>query len=364
MGVLDTIIKGAMKMRYPEVMPPVLKFDKKKNAEYLAKELGSEAKQVKKVRDAAVKRIAEGDYDPYFDVSKRFPVDRQKYPIASQPNQTLQVLPAKSETIEKYRKLYNNPESIKRLQEAYLKGLDIPETQGWYFMGQLEKEFMDEYGEEQGRKMFTAMFADPMASWTGGADPTSNLLMATYDNFRKAQGAQLPERAFDFPYPIGGRFLSTNADQARKLEKAGEINPMTNPKRFNFSTNFQGAADRATMDEQMMRIGYGMNVPVPKTYGAVEEVAMELADKNRTTPMGFQEVTWHGGSNKIGKPMIEFVNEAIERTSAVTGMKPAEVVKGMVKGSIPIFGVTAAVMNEPKVDINGILDYLSSVEGK
>jgi len=357
MSILDDIIRAAMRGRYPEVMPPVLKFDKKKGKEYLAKELGPEAKQVKKARDAAVKRVNAGDYDPYFDVSERFPVDRQNYPIASQPNQTLQVLPAKQETIEKYRQIYNNPESKKRLQEAYLKGLDIPETQGWYFMGQLEKEFIDEYGPEQGRKMFTAMFADPMAAWTGGADPTANLLMATYDNFRKVQGSNLPEKAFDFPYPIGGRFLGTNAAQARKVEAAGEINPRTNPKRFNFSTNFQGAADRATMDEQMMTMGYGMNVPTPNTYGAVEEVAMELADKNRTTPMGFQEVAWHGGSGKIGKPMIQFVNEAIERTSSVTGMKPQDVVKGMVRGSIPIFGVGAAGMVQQNQNQSDILNY-------
>ena len=47
MSILDDIIRAAMRGRYPEVMPPVLKFDKKKGKEYLAKELGPEAKQVK-----------------------------------------------------------------------------------------------------------------------------------------------------------------------------------------------------------------------------------------------------------------------------------------------------------------------------
>jgi len=182
--------------------------------------------------------------------------------------------------------------------------------------------------------------------------------MASFDNYRKAQGANLPENTFNYPYPIGGRFLGNNAKSASKIEAAGGINPTTNPKRFNFSTNFQGAGDRATMDEQMMTIGYGMQAPTPKTYGAVEEVAIELADKKGVTPMKFQEVVWHGGTGKEGKPMIQFVNEAIERTSAITGLTPKEVIRGMVKGSIPVFGVGAAA---PMT--NDILNYFSNLEG-
>jgi hypothetical protein len=357
-NLLDDIIKFALRQRYPNVTPPVTKFDKKKDKEYLAKSESPEAKAVKKLRDATQRRINAGDYDPYFNIADRFTVDRYKYPVASQPNQTLSVLPAKQETIDKYRKLYGNPQSKRNLLEAYEKGIDRPDTSDWYFMGQLEQEFINEYGEELGRKKFQEMFADPMAAWTGGADPQANLLMAMFDNYRRTQGAKLPENTFDYPYPIGGRFLGNNAKSASKIEAAGGINPTTNPKRFNFSTNFQGAGDRATMDEQMMTIGYGMQVPTPKTYGAVEEVAIELADKKGVTPMKFQEVVWHGGTGKEGKPMIQFVNEAIERTSAITGLTPKEVVRGMVKGSIPVFGVGAAA---PMT--NDILNYFSNIEG-
>lgn len=362
MAVLDDFIKLALQGRYPEVMPPIMKTDKGKT--FAAKQLSAEANQVKKVRDAANKRIQAGDYDPYFDISKRFPVDRTKYPEASQPNQTLQVMKKKPETVEKYRKMYNDPEALKRLQEAYMRGLDIPDTSGWYFMGQLENEFIQEFGEEAGPKMFSAMFSDPMAAWTGGADPTANLLMATFDNFRRMQGDELPSATHQYPFPIGGRFLGTNAFQAEKLAKQGTIDSQMNPKRFNFKTNFEGADDRATMDEQMMTIGYGMKAPSPGTYGNAEEPIFELADKAGTTPMNFQEVTWHGGSGKVGKPMIQFVNEAIERTSAVTGMKPADVVKGMVRGSIPIFGLGAAA-TIPGTDVRtqDVLSYIGQSNG-
>ena len=73
--------------------------------------------------------------------------------------------------------------------------------------------------------------------------------------------------------------------------------------------------------------------------------------------MKFQEVVWHGGTGKEGKPMIQFVNEAIERTSAITGLTPKEVVRGMVKGTIPLFGTAVAA---PMTD--DILNYFSKLE--
>ena len=59
--------------------------------------------------------------------------------------------------------------------------------------------------------------------------------------------------------------------------------------------------------------------------------------------------------------MIQFVNEAIERTSKVTGLDPKEVVKRMVRGSIPIFGLGGAAALTP-TDTRDILNYLISTE--
>ena len=134
---------------------------------------------------------------------------------------------------------------------------------------------------------------------------------------------------------------------------------------FNFSTNFQGASDRATMDEVMSTVGYNMQVPVSGTYGLAEKPVHMLADKFGTDPRKMQEVIWHGGKGKEGKPMIQFVNEAVERTSSLTGMKPKDVVKGMVRGNIPIYGVGAAAtgagilgsFNQPNEQ--DLLSYLS-----
>lgn len=372
MSILDDILRQALRIRYPDVMPPILKQDPKKLpkgnkfgprepflAKVPSKEQGLLSKEISNIQG----NINKGEYDPFFDVSKRFDVDPARYPVASGPNQTLDITPVKPETIKKYENYYGNPESFKNLQEAYLKGLDIPDSDKWYFMGQLEKEFIDEYGQSMGPSMFKKMFADSMASWTGGMDPTANFRAAMFKNFMDFKNTNLSDETFDYPYPLGGRFFGGNIKEAKKVEREGGINPKTNPKRFNFSSNFLGARDRATMDEQMTKIQTGgeISVPVPATYGLSERPVHRLADKFSTDPRNVQEVIWHGGTGKVGKPMIQFVNEAIERTSKVTGLDPKEVVKRMVKGSIPIFGIGgAAAVNTG--DTRDILNYLNSTE--
>ena len=342
-SILDDVLRFALRGRYPQVVPPIKMPKEGKPGQFFDQKVPSpEQKALTKAMAKIQKLINEGEYEPFFDVSKRFDVDRTKYPEAAAPNRTLSLVPKKPETIAKHDELYGGPEAMKKLQEAYLKGLDIPDTDKWYFMGQLEKEFIDEYGPGTGEKMFKKMFADSMATWTGGMDPTANLRAAMFENFMNFKKSGLPVDAHQFPYPIGGRFLSTNVTQAQKLRnQGGLIDPIANPKRFNFSTNFLGAADRATMDEQMTKLvvpGKGK----PDFYGSAEKPVHRLADKYNTDPRNVQEVIWHGGTGKVGKPMIQFVNEAIERTSRITGLTPKEVVKGMVKGSIPIFGLTAA----------------------
>ena len=357
-SILDDVLRFALRGRYPQVVPPVQAIDKTTGKVFSQKVPSPEQKALTKEMAKIQKLINEGEYDPFFDVSKRFDVDRTKYPTAAAPNQTLDIMPGKPETIAKYEEMYGGPEAFKNLQEAYLKGLDIPDSDKWYFMGQLEKEFIDEYGPGTGEKMFKKMFADSMASWTGGMDPTANLRAAMFENFMNFKKSGLPEAANQYPYPIGGRFLSTNVKQAQKLRnQGGLIDPKTNPKRFNFSTNFLGAGDRATMDEQMSRIAFGGNVPVPGTYGLSEKPVHKLADKFGTEPREAQGVMWHGGTGKIGKPMIQFVNEAIERTSRITGLSPKDVVKGMVKGSIPIFGLTAAASMPQNMQMD-LLNYM------
>ena len=377
-------VMGYAGNRYPRMLPPILQQDPKKlpvvdkvkmlgpSKPYLAKNLSAEALDFLKARRAVQKRIDAGDYDPYFDVSKRADVDPSNYPDAAAPNQTLAIIPKRPDTIKTRTAELTGPAVEKRLEEAFKKGLQIPDSDRWYFMKQLEDEFIKEYGVTAGRHMFVRMFADPMAATTGGADPKSNLITAAYGNYALKAAGQMPEKGYNMPAPVGGRFIGGNAEQFNKMitQSAG-VTP-DNPKRFNFSTNFQGARDRATMDEQMSKVGFGKNMPPVGTYGLAELPVHNLAAKYGTDPRNVQEVIWHGGTGKAGKPMIQFVNEAIERTRALTGKSPQEVLrKAILRAEMPLYSVGAGTaglaaanaQKDRKVPAADILNYLRSQGG-
>jgi hypothetical protein len=113
------------------------------------------------------------------------------------------------------------------------------------------------------------------------------------------------------------------------------------PKRFNFSANFLGHRDRATIDEQMSG-GFDPKLVVPpgESYGIFEDVVHDLARKEGVEPANFQDVSWAGLKGTKGKPMMQHINEAIERTRRVTGKTPEEVVRdSLVRRTHPLYGV-------------------------
>ena len=56
-----------------------------------------------------------------------------------------------------------------------------------------------------------------------------------------------------------------------------------------------------------------------------------MAAKRGIKPANLQEVSWAGFKKSEGKPMIQWVNEMIERTVRVTGKSHDEVVEGFVR---------------------------------
>jgi hypothetical protein len=325
---------------YPEVIPPVMAIDAKTGKEFLQKQLGPDALEVQKARKAAQKEIDAGNYQPHFDIDKRFYADPSHYPTAGY-TQT-DIVPKKADTIAKYTELANNPESLARLRGAFEKAKDRPAAKDWYAMGQLEEAFIKELGPEEGRKQFKARFADAMAATTGGADPNSNLMMAAYTNYKKGLGHEIPTKAADLPFPIGGRFVSGNMEQARRLADAGEI-PVTNPKRHNFSANFLGHRDVSTLDEQMSQLwDPKMMSPPPNAYGIYQKALADEAKKAGVQPANFQDIAWAGAKDYPGKPMMQEINEMISRTSKITGEPPEEVLKGFIRGNKPMYGIGAA----------------------
>lgn len=328
---------------YPDTAPPVLAKDKKTGKEFLQKQNSEEAKAVEKARKAAQKDIDAGNYTPFFKVEDRYYADASNYPLEGRT--VTDALPKKQATIDKYVNEFDTPEARARLTQAFREGNKDPLAKHWYAMGQLEAEFIKEFGEKKGREMFKERFADAMAATTGGADPTANLLMSAYGNFLRQKGVAQPAAAHEFPYPIGGRFASGNMAMYDKvINKGAGLQATKTPKRFDFSGNFLGHRDLATIDEQMSG-GFkpGLLVPPGDSYGVFEKVIHDLAGAEGVMPANFQDVTWKGLKGVPGKPMIQHVNEAIERTARVTGKKPEDVVRdSLVRGTHPLYGIGAA----------------------
>lgn len=368
--------QGAMPQlaeRYPGTVPPTLKYKgtnkpvpledvpagdelerrlalpkKDATAVFQGKTESPEAKQLAKVRLGMKPDIEAGNYQPYFDPAKRTDVDPSTY---GDYHDTATNLMKTAASRADYDLLANNPEAVKRLNEAYARGLKQKDAAGnWYFMKQLHDEFVKEYGQELGPKMFKERFADPMAATTGGMDPTSNLLMSYYGNYLKSKGLEVPP-SHQMPYPIGGQYAGSNMGHFEDMIMKGEgIDPIANPKRYNFSGNFLGRSQPATLDEQMSGLwDPKMQMPPKGSYGHFEQVLRSLAAHHGVDPRYFQEVAWAGTKDintpggYAAKPMISHVNDAIERTHRVTGMPRQEIVRrGLVRGEIPIYGTGGA----------------------
>jgi hypothetical protein len=346
---------------YPRTIPPIAAVDPKTGNPYLKKQLSSEAKAVQNARKYAQAEIDKGQYTPFFDISKRSDVDPTNYPL---PIRTLDVtLPKKAETIAAHQLKAGSPEARARLNEAYESAKGHPGAHDFYAMKQLEDAFVKEFGPEAGRAAFKSRFADPLAATTGGANPNSNLMTAAYTNFMRQAGKDLPEQTYDLPFPIGGRFIAGNIDQARKYNKLGELSPVDNPKRYNFSSNFMGHRDRPTVDEQMMNLFDPKGKMAPDWYGINEDVINQLAKEKGVSPVNFQEVAWAGGKGYEGKPMMQEINEMIHRTSRITGESPDEVLKGFINSNKPMYGIGAGALGVGATSEDGNFAEGGEVQG-
>jgi hypothetical protein len=334
-GIIKGLDPQKLAENYPTVGPAELKKDKKSGKEFYSKLLTDEEKTLQAARKEITEDIRQGNYSPLFPLEDRYYADPSSYLLEG--NTLVDTLPKKAETIAKKKAQLDTPEGRSRLVDAYHSGLSDTSID-WYAMGQLQDAYIAELGPVEGAARFKEDFADSMAATTGGADPGSNMLMAMYGNFLKGRGMSPPDASFKMPHPIGGRYVTGNMAMYDKVINQG--NPLTTagqPKRFNFSANFLGDRSRATIDEQMSRGMAGINAPPQGGYGIMEGVLAEEADKLSIQPANMQEVSWAGFKGTEGKPMIQWVNELVERTSRLTDQDPEEVVRRMIRRETPIY---------------------------
>jgi hypothetical protein len=176
--------------------------------------------------------------------------------------------------------------------------------------------------------------------------------MATYGNYLRNQGLPYPQAAYEMPFPIGGRFATSNMAMHQKIFDEGGFARLGagNPKRHNFSQDFTGNRGAATIDEQMTSLMTpGVTVPPANTYGLYERVLGDEAARAGVPPQNFQDVAWAGAKNlkdpkyAAGEPFIQTINESIERTHRLTGMPREEIVRrGIINGEIPMYGLLGA----------------------
>lgn len=324
---------------------------------FLSKKLTPEVEQFAKDRNVIQRNMDRYGYEPYFDPAKRHDVDPKHYGPFEDTGTA--AAPKKAETDAAWLAKYGTPENRAKLQEGFKTGQEVPDSANWYYMGQLEQEYIKHLGPEAGRAAFKREFGDMMAATTGGSNPYENFLMAQYANVAAKQGARMPERSYELPFPIGGRYASGNIEQAQKYIDAGQkgFDPAVNPKRYDFSSAFAGNPNAMTIDEQM----YGAlrptttkaSVGLPEWYGPATRVAREEAAKAGLVPRDFQDVAWAGlkkgkteGAGSVFDyegPMINHVNRSIETTHRMTGMPRDEIVKrGLILKQIPMYGVAGA----------------------
>jgi hypothetical protein len=333
--------EAKLAQNYPQTLFPILEKDKRTGNLFAGKATHPEAEAIKKARMFAQKEIAKGDYEPYFDITKRAYVDPAQYPLSG--NTLSDAIPKTPDTIAKYEAIAKNPDALAQWQKGFNIGSERPLAKDWYAMKQLQDEYVRVLGPEEGIKQFKARFADAMGATTGGADPTSNLMTAAYTNVMRQRGMDIPTEGFDVPYPVYGRFLGQNLEQAKKLHETGGLSASTQPKRHNFSGNFLGHRDLSTLDEQMMsayldpKTGAAYTSPPGGAYGLFQRELNNLADKNQVMPANFQDVTWAGLKDYPGKPMIQEINELLHRTSRIGGMTQKEALENLIRADKPVY---------------------------
>lgn len=329
--------------RYPGLGEEITKHDKKTGKSYLSRERSAEAREVEKRIKMAQDEIDSGDerYKPFFDRASRFDADASMYaPIED----TSKIALAKKEATRASRdKITQNPAIVKKALDAYAIGVkNAAANQDWYMMGQLQEFAMDNFGREEGAKLFEDHFAKAMAATTSGMNPTANLRMAAWANMQKEAGKPVQVATRNLPYPISaGKFGASNnlKEYDERLVRGSDFDPAENTKRYDFSGSFKGNKGAPVLDDQMMTGLFNIQTPPPGTAGHYQYPVREAARQLGVDPRKAQETMWAGFKGEDGMPMIESFNRSVYRTSRVTGQSPQEIVKRYLKGKQPMYSI-------------------------
>lgn len=331
----------------PDPGPSVTRIDPKKGP-YEGKGITDLGERVSKAKTAIQKEIDAGNYTPFFNILERDYADASSYnlPAVSPTHGKIPVTAAKQ---AEHRAIVQDPAAAERLLAAEKIGSEMENAGKWYGMKQLQDAYIAEFGKKEGLKRYDEDFATPMAATTGGSTPQQNLINVGYVNRMKDKGLPAEETSTKMPTFVGGGKVggTSNMQAANKYSVRGEpIDPMSNPKRYDFRARFLGKTKGYNViDDQMMQ-GWKPGGPgSPKWYGLHTTEIDRLSALANRLPEEFQENVWAGLKSLKDKnytkqrPMIEEYNQAIERTSRILGISPTETLKLILRRKIPIYSV-------------------------
>ena len=184
-----------------------------------------------------------------------------------------------------------------------------------------------------------------MAATTSGNRPTNNLLISQYLEYQRAKGLPMPQGAYEMPPGIGGRRAMPNVASYEKAMEGGGYSGLgkDQPKMHNFARSFIGDLSRGVMDEQMAAGGLPHDASMQEQmrttgYGYLEQ-PLHIEAQRAGMPVGeAQGIMWHGFKGEAGKPMIQEINDAIERTHRLTGVPRSEIVRqAIIRKQMPLY---------------------------
>lgn len=369
---------------FPPVGPPVLyrkgtrkrlSFNSQAEADdlvrqgkaYWGKSLPPETKALVRARRAIQRDMEANGFPQYFDPAKRADVNPEHYPMDAGP---VVGMPAKAETARKHWERLLSNGSMQRLTAAFRRGSQTPDGDGWHALKQVEDKYVELLGAKAGRKAFRDELVGPIAAMTAGNNPTANFLLAHFAEFLRKSGRTLPKNAYEWPYPIGGRYAASNARMYEKYLRDGRTIGISNPKRREFMASMLGFRDRNVIDS---RISHALEPGrrTPRNYDIASRMMDEVAERvGARDRRHFGDGTWAGldhepswtsgrpGPGHNSRKMFDFnrlaitvINAIIERTHRLTGMPRDEIfLRGFILKEIPLYGAGAAVIAPIAVD--------------
>lgn len=327
--------------RYPAPGPAIRKVDPDTGKEYLAKLLTPEAEEFRRYRALVDSDMKRNGFVPHFDPSKRFHVDPSYYrPEFS----TLDIIPKNQATIDRYNRIIGSDEVREQLQQAFVRGLAIPNARDVTALGQLERELIENLGLVAGRRAFRDL-ATSIAVTSAGANAQSNLLMALYGNFAR-HNLPLVHAAHELPFPAGSRFAMPNLRRLHAIHDAGRWDAFRAPKTHNYAQNLMGNRNVSTIDDKITAVMLpGHTAPPRGTYGLLERVLGDEASRVGWLPADYTDLVRAGIMSAKGakhsplQPVISDFNDVIERIHRITGRPRDDISSALGKGTIPAFGV-------------------------